>query len=665
MAVVMTGPSRSQRSYSKFIKDRPLLVAQQANLSHNERLDTLGLQSLARGRPGGKKPSIDIAGSLVSAEVTLTIEGASTFTLGIHDPKWELERSGLLDRDANGRLDSIGMSLDSLRFRLVQAARQDDATLTLTFEDEVWALLRAHRSHLATSRNALTRAQFVERMVHEVRLRDLVFQAPEKGHRQPVQNPDYPHVKPAGGASGFDRGTRFKIKGVTADPQQMREVATALGVADQEDVPQEGVVRLALLCAGIGESGFRDVPNAAGSPYGGVFQALKTRGMSTEEQARAFLKGGQGFQAGGAIAAHRANPSWSPGDIATHVEASGQPGSFYQAHHGEAAAIASKWNGGDGGESTHEAVRVKSYRYTRGLPGQTENTVQCATRLAEEVAWRFYAVGPVVYFVSDYYLIAQPADLVLDGFDAPGLVSRPAYEWDHRKLVATCEIDVAANAWGVLPGSCVDLDNMGPVGGRWIVQEFTFDLFDAAAAHVTLTKPTRPRKEPAPELFTVAVGDGTPATVGSGGAKKAIAWAESKIGHYKEAFGSNRGKELDALEAQAPFRMQGEPWCAIFATTALVMGGVSSEGKTAAVAQIRAWAQAGTNGYTKGFRATPQPGDLVTWDTAARSHVGLVVKVRGTSVDTIEGNTSAGQVARGTHVRGDGQYVRPDYPDEG
>jgi hypothetical protein len=653
----MPSPSRSQRALAKFFKDPPLLVAQQANLSHNERIDTLSLQSLAKSAPGKRKPKLDIGGSLVSAQVTLTIEGASSLEIGIHDPDWELERSGLLDRDANGRLDSVAMAIDSLRFRLAKAARNDDTTLELTFEDEVWALLRAHRSHLATSRNAMTRAQFIEKMVGEVKLRDLVYYAPEKGKKQPTAHPDFQNVAPSGGTTGFDKGARFKIKGLTADPQQMREVATALGVADQEDVPQEGVVQLALLCAGIGESGFRDIPNAAGSPYGGVFQALKTRGMSTEEQARAFLKGGQGFQAGGAIAAHRANPSWSPGDIATHVEASGQPGSFYQAHHDEAAKIAAQWNGGDGGASTHEAVRVKSYRFTRGLPGQTENTVQAATRLADDVAWRFYAIGAVVYFVSDYYLIAQAADLVFDGFDADGLLSRPAYEWDHRKLVAECELDVSANAWGVLPGSCVDLDNMGPVDGRWIVQEFTFDLFNATGAHVTLVKPTKPKKEPAPELFTVAVGDGTPATEGSGGAKKAIAWAVGRIGHYAEEFGQNRGTELDQLEQK--FGMQGAPWCAIFATTAIVMGGVSRQARTAAVAQINQWAAAGSNGYTRGFRATPQPGDLMTF---GNDHVALVEKVTGDSVGTIEGNTSANKVARLTRAKSSGRFVRPDYP---
>jgi hypothetical protein len=653
----MPDPSRSQRAFAKFVKNPPLLVAQQANLSHNERIDTLSLQSLAKPARGKRKPKLDIGGSLVSAQVTLTIEGASSLTIGIHDPDWELERSGLLDRDANGRLDSVSMAIDSLRFRLAKAARNDDATLELTFEDEVWALLRAHRSHLATSRNAMTRAQFIEKMVGEVKLRDLVYYAPEKGKKQPVAHPDFPDVKPSGGSTGFDKGARFKIAGITADPDQMRNAATVLGVADQEEALPKATLALVEAC--IVESRMRNLPGGDADSEGILQLRVGLHGeklaRDVAESARAFLKSGFTGK-GGAIALARANASQSAGWVAQQVQGSAFPDRYDQAHD-EAAAIVSKWNGGDGGASTHEAVRVKSFRFTRGMPGQTENTVQAATRLADDVAWRFFAVGAVVYFVSDYYLIAQAADFALDGFDADGLLSRPAYEWDHRKLVAECELDVSANAWGVLPGSCVDLDNMGPVDGRWIVQEFTFDLFNAAAAHVTLVKPTKPKKEPAPELFTVAVGDGTPATEGSGGAKKAIAWAVGRIGHYAEEFGNNRGSELDALEQK--FGMQGAPWCAIFATTAIVMGGVSRECRTAAVAQINAWAAAGSNGYTRGFRATPQPGDLMTF---GNDHVALVEKVSGDSVGTIEGNTSANKVARLTRAKSSGRFVRPDYP---
>lgn len=639
-----------------------ILRAQQENLSHNERLETLTLRSLVRG-----VPSLDVANSLVSARVMLTITGASQLTLGIHDPKGRIERSGFLDRDDNGRLDSISMMLDGLRFRLVKASR-DGTTLSLTFEDEVWALLRAHRKHISSSRNALTRAQFIERMVREVKLRDIPYYAPEKGRKQPVEHPDFPDARPSGGSTGFDKGARLNVKSWAGshvlDADQMRNAATMLATADQLEAGEKAT--LALMEAGIVEAPYFTNNTGGDASSVGVLQLLDMHlGGSTSTHggrrdvalvSRLFLT--KGFAGkGGAIQLARSNPGWSAGQVAQAVQGSAFPARYDASREG-GQTVLKAWNGGDGGASTHEAVRVKSYRFTRGQPGQTENTVQCATRLADEVKWRFFAVGGIVYFTSDYELISHAADVVFDGFDAPGLLALPSYEWDHRKLYGECTLTVSANAWGVRPGSVVRLESMGSIDGAWIVETFDFDLFNAKAATVTLVKPTKPAKEPAPELFTVAVGDGTPATSGSGGAQKAVAWAISRIGHYAEQFGNNRGAELDALERK--FGFVGAPWCAIFATTAVVMGGASQQVRTAAVAQINQWATEGSHGYQKGSRATPEPGDLITF---GNDHVGLVEKVSGNTIHTIEGNTSANKVARSTRLKGSGRIVRPDYPE--
>jgi hypothetical protein len=229
----------------------------------------------------------------------------------------------------------------------------------------------------------------------------------------------------------------------------------------------------------------------------------------------------------------------------------------------------------------------------------------------------------------------------------------PGYDVNHGKLSDTVTLRVHANSWSLYPGAVVALRNMGPITGRFIVETFEFDLLNLTEATVTLTKPLPARKEPAPETITVDVG---PDTV-SGSAQKTLAWARSRIGHYAEDFGSNRGQELDALEKQ--FGMSGAPWCAIFATTALVQGGITRDCRTAAVADINQWAQAGSHGFTKGFRGTPRPGDLMTF---GNDHVAIVEKVNSDgTVGTIEGNTSAGKVARLKRDVSSGKFVRPDY----
>lgn len=641
---------------------RVLLSAQQAALSRDGRLDTLSLTPLKKG-----VPALDVGESVVAARAKLTIEGASTVEIEVSDPDWQIESSGLLDTDRNGRMEAVAITLDKLRFRLVQASRNDPYTITLTFEDEVVAMLRAHTKPLAASRGSVTRAQFVERLVREVKARDIGFYSPERDVKQKVKSPEYPDSTPAVGETGFDDGARVKIKGQYADSEQMRQMSTALGVAQQENASARAT--LALVVAGIGESTFRPVVNSLG--YGGVFQGQVATGgryfkkTDTAAMARYFLRGGKGFQGGGAIKLARENPKMSVGEIATTVEGSGQPGSFYQRYHDEAAAIISAY-GGSNGDATSDVVRVKSFQFTRGKgarqPGEPrEDSWKAMQRLAEDVAWRCFAVGGVVSFVSDVWMKSRKAGLILQGPNDPRMLEPPTYDWDHGKLVKECRLRMSANNWSVEPGGAVLLHEMGPLSGgtRWIVHTFEFDLLDATSADITLTTAQQPKREPAADVISrPGSDDGTGGDVsGPAGAQRAVKWARSKIGSYKEDHGQNRGAELDDLERELGF--VGAAWCAIFATKAAVYGGAPDSCRTAQVAQIREWTQAGTHGYQQGFKASPQPGDLMCFGTA---HVALVEKVHADSVTCIDGNSSAGQVARSTRVKSSGVFCRPDYP---
>lgn len=638
-----------------------LLTAQQKAAASGPGIDSLNLRPLRDG-----VPAVNVAGRIVTARALLTMDGASTLTIGLHDPEWLIEASGVLDTDADGRMNAMEVWLDTLAFRLAKASRTDPETLELTFEDRAWSLLKEHDSPLSLSRGAMTRAQFIERMVREVRAIYIPFYSPEKGRRMPTERPDYPSAAPAHGSTGFDSGASFKIKGVRADAGQMREVATAMTVADQEGVTDRP--RLAMLVAGIGESGFRDIPNSEGSPYGGVFQALKTRHLSTEQQARDFLRGGQGFQSGGAIRLARSNPTLSIGAIATAVEAGGAAPSFYGQWEDEAKAIAQAWNPGDQtSASGHDVLRVKSFHFTRGQPGKTETTVDAAQRLASEVDWRFYCAGGVASFNRDDFVMTNPASLVINGPSDPRLIERPLYDVDHGKVAQTAELHLRLQRWELSPGDVVVLTQraFGGIRGRWLTLSLDINLLDENDNVLMLTKPLGARKEPAPELIASSPGTGGGGTgaPASGGAQTAITWATDKIGHFKEEWGANRGSELDKLEKSFGFTsgpgQEGAPWCAMFATTAVAQA-VGDQCKTAAVSQIRQWCAEGSHGYLKGFRKTPQPGDLMCFGTA---HVALVVKVSsgGSSVTTIEGNTSAGKVATLTRLTDTGDLVRPDY----
>lgn len=137
-----------------------------------------------------------------------------------------------------------------------------------------------------------------------------------------------------------------------------------------------------------------------------------------------------------------------------------------------------------------------------------------------------------------------------------------------------------------------------------------------------------------------------------------VKWAEGAVGKFPESTGPNRGPELDRLQSE--FHTRAAAWCAEFATTAAMMGGANKAVRTASVATVRQWAQAGTHGYHRGVGHTPAAGDIAMFGNAHAGFVQSVDKARGTYVD-IEGNTSAGKVARVTRKIGEGDFARPAY----
>jgi hypothetical protein len=657
--------------------DATLLRAETAAAQQDQRVDRLFLNPVAR-----LIPNLPIAERLVSARATLTMDGASSLDLTVFDPDWLVEDSGVLDPNEDGRMNAVDVVLDTMVFRLAQAKRSDDPDqIDLVFEDRAVQLLRAHNRPMTASRGSMTRAQFIEKMVREVKTHPIPYYAPEKGRRQPVDSPDFPEAAPTRGTSGFDPGTKFKIKGALADSEQKRQLATALAVAEQEDAGPRAT--LAMVTAGIGESEWRAIPNRGGSPYGGVLQG-KIRSDAqgpkqfdlndTEEMVRSFLKGGKGFQGGGAIALAREHPDWTVGKIALTVEGStsnfSSPAAgeaFYQAGRDEARKIVAAYNAGDQAGAQDDVLRVKAFQFTRGQSGKRESSWEAALRLAEEVNWRFFVAGGTAAFITDDRLMLSPASVVIEGPDDPALLRRPTYDWDHEKPAGDVEIPLVANRWAIRPGDVWALRNgdrtgdsigrsFGPVAGRWLVHTAEYDLLNVHETTVTLTKPLAPHKEPAASVIEGTTGETPPQS--TSGAGQTLKWARSKIGHFKEEFANNRGAELDTLEAD--FHMVGQPWCAIFATTAVAQS-VGDRCKTAAVAQIRQWAQEGTHGYQRGFRDHPKPGDLMCFGT---QHVALIEKVKGDTVTTIEGNTSANKVARLSRSAGSGDIVRPDYLDE-
>lgn len=457
----------------------------------------------------------DLTRAVLGVERGGSMEGAPGITVTIDDPGERLMESRVLTRPAIRALGTpaanalrpIDVLYDGVWFRLNQASRVGDG-VRLTFDHRGAVYMSRHDSPMSASRNDRTRALFIRRQVFEVARRrgaghKLAFWAPEVRRRMPIAAPDSLSSRSEENRDVAATNERakdakgLKVKGVAANPEQRRNMAIAAEVADAEETGPRAT--LALFVAGIGESDFEHKPNAAGSPYTGVWQSHHRYKHSVREQARLFLRGGEGFQQGGAIALARREPHLTPGEIATRVEASGKPGSFYDAYRREAErAIAAL--GGIALEPGEGGSYVKPYRFRRP---RGEDAWTNTGNLATEVQRRRFVTVPargvdLFVYSDDEHLLALRSQAVLD----PGAryVDTFEYDLDYGKTVRAARMVVRGKEfdqdfpWG-LP---VTLEDAGPASGKWLVWE-TREVDGSPWVELDLRQPQEAAPEPASE----------------------------------------------------------------------------------------------------------------------------------------------------------------------
>ena len=179
------------------------------------------------------------------------------------------------------------------------------------------ARLREQWGHRTFPPGLTTRAQVVKALVDEANLKErlnppIKVVSPSQYTIQPIaesteeqkaaltpigkQN----NSKKENRSRGVSAAAEIQIKSTTPTAQQLSDVNTALEVANNLNAGE--VATLAMFCAGIGESDFdRNSTNASG--HMGIWQSDVIPGKEVSKQAQFFLKGGESFQAGGAIQA--------------------------------------------------------------------------------------------------------------------------------------------------------------------------------------------------------------------------------------------------------------------------------------------------------------------------------------------------------------------------
>lgn len=583
----------------------------------------------------------------VSAELEQTIEGASTLTVVVADPARRLIRSGACSSAAR-------VAVGGRRFLLASVQRDPGSpTLTLTFEAEAVALLRRYTKPRAMYRDKVTRAQFLESLVREVKERRLAFSAPHDYRiitaRAATPAPATTNNANAAATAGTAENFRAaKVKGTLADGEQRRLLALAMRICDELDVPYR--LRIGLIATMTQESVIRS-PNTPDS-YGsvGVLQAIARPGYAGQKayddewQIRELFNrgftGSHGYE--GVLKSYRLK-RWGENVIVTilhHLNPGAIGGSLehnYRQWWDEASRTARLWTGssgsggsssGDGSGNTH--TTVERYAFRRGQTGSKENSWEAMRRLADEVNWALWIDGDTVHYAPEDWLRARAAKWTIAegaaGLDGIG------YTIDHGRVKDELRATVHADRWQVRIGDAAVVDGEGPADGKWLVTGIRRSLY-AAEAELTLRRASKALPEPAPQTTTTT---DAPDTGSGGGTGTPAAQLRARIVQVaQDQVGHGYGGEH--------YGAGGAAWCGYFASWVWRKAGVT--GVDTYPMAAGAWDAGGSRRHYR-----PSPGDTIHY---GRQHVGIVVKVEGDQVWTVEGNYSHAVSRRGPfHYRG-------------
>lgn len=428
----------------------------------------------------GKELDVAVGAAVERIEWDLNVDSTAALTITVHDQARALWASPIFDRDRNGRLDRlVEVLVNGTPYRLAAVSKAQNV-ITLTFEDKIVALLRSARGKLKP-RDGTDDVAFARRLVLAVGGKFVtptgVAVATDGGaakHKKARADADARREK------GLVDGVVLKIKGVKATAPQLRNIEIAMGVAAKEKAGERPTE--AMLCAGIGESDFTNAPPNAGG-YRDVFQGTFT-GVAL--QVHYFLRGGRGFNQGGAIALAKKYPDMHPGEIATRVETSGEPGDFYGKYLSEAKAIIAAYHGtgGIGGTSTSPAP-VQIQRGTTENPD--ESSYEALVRIARVKGKRVIADRGTIIYAREQDLIDSRPRVILSE-DLPG-VDWIDGEWLPGKKINTATASVLASLHALPPACAVIVENSGPLDGRWLVSSFKRPQ-DSVQASVELRRGT-------------------------------------------------------------------------------------------------------------------------------------------------------------------------------
>lgn len=472
----------------------------------------------------------EIGGSITSADLSRTIEGASTIDFTVRDQHRKLAKGGLLDVKAR-------VKLDTLEFALAHDSKTGN-DYGLTFEDLCVNALRHKWGPKKGIRGKMTRAEFIRSLVREIKSPEIKFFSPDLHKDQPIASQKKRKVKKTKQAQrsyGFGPGSKFKIKTEWASATQKNILERVLDTGVSMGATKTVLITGVMVVIGESDVSLLNSPNGYG-PFSqlrnGAWPASVT---DVEADAHAFFKV--------AIRLQKVHPmpEWQ---LAHAVQRNADP-NFYKPYHDHAKFIVEEYGHGNTfGSTTGNLSATVNVPYAFEVK-KHENYWNAIQRLAGEVQWRAFVHNGTLYFASEERLISSKP--VLDLTEDDPAVDTIDYERDEGHRYQEASVTCHASRWIAPPGSVVTVRDEGGANGRWLVHTIERSLFSRTTT-ISLTRAMKELPEPAPEQKTItttsALGSSGPggALSGQGNVDKAYTKArEISQRHLPYTWGGGHG----------------------------------------------------------------------------------------------------------------------------
>jgi len=255
----------------------------------------------------------------------------------------------------------------------------------------------------------------------------------------------------------------------------------------------------------------------------GVFQQRPDSGWGTFAQVQNVVYATTKFLQS-CVAADNANPNLSYNDLCQTVQGSGFPNAYGQ-WRPEAenwvsaylltppenrpkipdlvAGITAAVDPAIGAPSGHPSpTKGMDGFFYRGIPGEDnkdwgkEDSWTCIHRLADEVNWRAFFKGGVFWYIDDFHLFEQKP--IMNITESSKGIDSISFDYDRGKKLGLVTIKCRVGRWIAQPGDVIQIQNCGPINGKWLVNEYERSLFDLTAT-IVVKKPLPRLPEPKDE----------------------------------------------------------------------------------------------------------------------------------------------------------------------